>query len=368
MKVVEAYHGVVRTGLALVSLLLMATACSDRAATQLVSTALETATAPAAQITPASTPLLGPPPECPSAIEWSQALEHIGERVTVWGPIVDTHYAPEERGRPTFLNLGRAYPSPDRFTALIWIGDRDEFPEPPEALYRYATACVSGEVEVYRDGDGSAEIIVSDPAQIVVTQRPHPGQTLVMWPGATWTAQDVDWTETEFYLGCQGTLDATGGAEVSERRWGHFYCAPQTRSGVSPPRFPLCARTGRTLTTAAGTGAEFICWSLIESTPLVVHTGGDEPQTLEMIPGAPWTAEDVDWATSSLQRSCTTDPLREPRFYCAPDRPPGVAGGVPSFPYCVGTGRTTTNASGTGPEYLCFWFADGRLWGSFDSD
>lgn len=81
------------------------------------------------------------------------------------GPVVDGVYASESRGKPTFLNIGLPYPEAGRFTVLIWGGDRDRFPEPPEELYFAKIICVSGQIEIYR---GVAEIIVTAPEQIEV--------------------------------------------------------------------------------------------------------------------------------------------------------------------------------------------------------
>jgi len=102
---------------------------------------------------------------CPSAIAWSDALDHVGEQVTVRGPVKGTNYASGTKGKPTFLDVGKAYPDPARFTVLIWGDDRASFPAPPEKAYAGKTICVTGLVTSYK---GGAEIEVSSPAAIVV--------------------------------------------------------------------------------------------------------------------------------------------------------------------------------------------------------
>ena len=71
----------------------------------------------------ASSVIACPPPptkELPSnAITWDEAKYHIGERTTVCGPVVNTKYASTSKGNPTFLNIGKPYPDPDRFTVVI---------------------------------------------------------------------------------------------------------------------------------------------------------------------------------------------------------------------------------------------------------
>jgi hypothetical protein len=129
-----------------------------------IATATPSAPAPPTAVPPAPEPSPTPDP-CPGAIRWDQALSHAGQHATVVGPVVGATFASESRGRPTFLNLGKGYPDPGRFTVLIWIENRASFPTPPEETYLDATICVSGVIEIYQ---GSAEMEISGPDQIVV--------------------------------------------------------------------------------------------------------------------------------------------------------------------------------------------------------
>jgi hypothetical protein len=72
---------------------------------------------------------------CSGAISWNAALSHIGETLTVEGPVVSAHYASDSNGKPTFLNVGKDYPDPGRFTVVIWGEDRGRFSSPPEGTY-----------------------------------------------------------------------------------------------------------------------------------------------------------------------------------------------------------------------------------------
>ena len=56
---------------------------------------------------------------CPEAMAWDQAIQNVGERATVQGPVVGTRYASGSNGQPTFLNVGKDYPDRDRFTVVI---------------------------------------------------------------------------------------------------------------------------------------------------------------------------------------------------------------------------------------------------------
>lgn len=102
----------------------------------------------------------------PPGIDWRQAAQYAGQEVTICGPVVGAHYASSSNGRPTFLNIGEDYPSPNRFTVLIWGHDRDNFSQKPEEIYANLTICVHGKVEIY---EGVAEIEVESPGQISVS-------------------------------------------------------------------------------------------------------------------------------------------------------------------------------------------------------
>lgn len=102
---------------------------------------------------------------CKSAIAWNEALDHVGEQATVRGPVKGATYANRTKGKPTFIDLGRAYPDPAAFTVLIWGDDRARFSIAPEKAYTGKTICVTGLITSYK---GGAEIEVSSPSEIVV--------------------------------------------------------------------------------------------------------------------------------------------------------------------------------------------------------
>ena len=117
-------------------------------------------------------PSIQPPPptgekELPSnVITWDEAKYHIGERTTICGPVVDTRWASGSNGKPTFLNMGKPYPDPSRFTVVIWIQNRAKFAQAPEVYYKGKTIYVTGLIDEYPKGSGSAQIEVTDPSQI----------------------------------------------------------------------------------------------------------------------------------------------------------------------------------------------------------
>jgi len=111
------------------------------------------------------TPTVEPTPT--DHILWSDASEYLGEERTVCGPVEGTHFANDSRGKPTFLNIGENYPSPDRFVVLIWGEYRDNFSRKPEKYYEGKTICAEGEIQEY---EGIFEIEVQSPSDIEIQQ------------------------------------------------------------------------------------------------------------------------------------------------------------------------------------------------------
>lgn len=93
----------------------------------------------------------------------AEAKDHIREQATVCGKVASTRYAATTRGKPTFLNLDKPYPS-QVFTIGIWGENRERFGT-PEEKYRDKQVCVTGKITEYR---GAPEIVVSDPHDIEI--------------------------------------------------------------------------------------------------------------------------------------------------------------------------------------------------------
>ena len=99
------------------------------------------------------------------AIDWSEAKNHIGETVTVYGPVVRTKYASSSKGGPTFLDIGLSHPDTNRMDVIIYAESRGNFSGAPENMYSGKTIFVTGKVKLY---DGVPEIIVSSESQIQI--------------------------------------------------------------------------------------------------------------------------------------------------------------------------------------------------------
>lgn len=102
-----------------------------------------------------------------AVVQWYEAAEHLGERTTVEGPVVGATWAKNARGSPTFLDLGRRYPDPARFTVLIWGENRPAFSQAPESMYMGRVIRVTGEISSYK---GVMQMVVRDPDQIEVVK------------------------------------------------------------------------------------------------------------------------------------------------------------------------------------------------------
>ena len=100
-------------------------------------------------------------------ISWSDAGNFVNQSKTVCGPVMRTTFSQTTNGQPTYLDLGRTYPDPARFSFLIWGNQRAYFPSEPEVLYRGKTICVTGKIVSYKS---TLEMEVRTPSQIQVKQ------------------------------------------------------------------------------------------------------------------------------------------------------------------------------------------------------
>ena len=98
-----------------------------------------------------------------NAISWTEAKYHIGERLTVSGPVVSAKHDKNSKNEPTFINIGKAYPEPGRFTVIIWGYNRQKFTVAPEKYYLGKIIYVEGLIAEF---NGEPEIEVEDPSQI----------------------------------------------------------------------------------------------------------------------------------------------------------------------------------------------------------
>ena len=101
------------------------------------------------------------------SISSKEASKYIGETKTVCGKVVSTFYAQSSKGKPTFLNLDKAYPN-QIFTIVIWKDDRSKFEHSPEDFYKGKNICVTGTITEY---NGEPQIEVTEPEQITIKKE-----------------------------------------------------------------------------------------------------------------------------------------------------------------------------------------------------
>ena len=137
-----------------------------------VITATPVASAPPSSVVAFATPLVFTPTIAPTrvsatvdTISWSAAGNFVNQSKTVCGPVVRTTFAQTTNGQPTYLDLGRAYPDPARFSVLIWGSQRANFPSEPETFYRGKTICATGKIVTYK---GTLQVEARTAAQIQV--------------------------------------------------------------------------------------------------------------------------------------------------------------------------------------------------------
>lgn len=95
-------------------------------------------------------------------IKIEDVRNHIGDSVKICSKVYSSKYLEADKGSPTFLNLGAAYPH-QLLTILIWSDTRKQFTNPPEQYFKGAKVCVTGRVQMYNQ---IPEIIIYSAMQI----------------------------------------------------------------------------------------------------------------------------------------------------------------------------------------------------------
>lgn len=99
------------------------------------------------------------------AIAWDEAGRHVGETVTLCGPVVNSSFSSSSTGQPAFIDIGVAYPDTERLSLVVWGENRGNFNGAPESMYLDELICVTGEVYVR---NGVCYVEVTTPSQIEI--------------------------------------------------------------------------------------------------------------------------------------------------------------------------------------------------------
>ncbi|MGI6221581.1 MAG: hypothetical protein ACOYIP_06925 [Coriobacteriales bacterium] len=96
-------------------------------------------------------------------IHWSEAKDHLGETVTIYGEVASTYFNWDEYERwvgfpelditapPTFIEVGAKYPNEELVKIVIWGRNRGRFQSPPDQLFRNSTIVFTGKPYIYND-------------------------------------------------------------------------------------------------------------------------------------------------------------------------------------------------------------------------
>jgi hypothetical protein len=100
---------------------------------------------------------------CDQPIPWQEARKRIGTTVAVTGPVARIAQRKETKGQPTFITIGRAFPSRDRLDAVIWGNRREQFAEVLDQNIQGRDACLFGELT---ERDGLPQMVLRDGEQL----------------------------------------------------------------------------------------------------------------------------------------------------------------------------------------------------------
>lgn len=96
-------------------------------------------------------------------INLDDVSKHIGDSVTVCGPVASIRYFENSNRKPTFLNIGDKYPN-QKITLVIWEDVRKNFKEAPESLLN-KKICITGRIILYKE---KPEIVIERPEQVTL--------------------------------------------------------------------------------------------------------------------------------------------------------------------------------------------------------
>lgn len=92
-----------------------------------------------------------PGSSCRNPLDWREADNYLGARVSVVGPAVGTAVGENVNGRPTWINVGEPFPSKNRLSLVIWQRNINQFRSALEwNLSGGQLVCATGEISEYR--------------------------------------------------------------------------------------------------------------------------------------------------------------------------------------------------------------------------
>lgn len=104
---------------------------------------------------------------CANAVLWDEARQYAGQTVVVAGPMMKIAQRNDVRGRPMWIDVGAAYPDPNRLSLVIWGDSAKEFAQLSPAPAPGKWMCMVGTITLF---DGSPQITLQYGRQLIVAE------------------------------------------------------------------------------------------------------------------------------------------------------------------------------------------------------
>lgn len=87
---------------------------------------------------------------CANAVRWDEARRYVGQTLVVVGPLIKVTQRDNVQGNPTWVEIGAAYPNPQRLTLVFWGDRKKQFPEVRPGQLTGKLVCAVGKIEDYK--------------------------------------------------------------------------------------------------------------------------------------------------------------------------------------------------------------------------
>lgn len=118
---------------------------------------------PSAQSQLISTSVSYLPAECQKAINWQNAFSNLDKDIAIQGIVKNVTHRPQINGRPTYIDIGGAFPDKNRLTLVIWGDDLNKFNTDFINSLKGKKLCILGKVKEYKN---IPQVFLNNPKQI----------------------------------------------------------------------------------------------------------------------------------------------------------------------------------------------------------
>ena len=135
---------------------------------------------------------------CDNPVDWTQAGQHAGKTVAVRGPVVRVTQRADIRGGPTWIDVGEAFPTPNRLTLLIWNDQRPAFEQLLSSDLRDRGVCAIGQIRMY---EGRPTLTLKSPAQLTAYAAAASANRRAGSPEGSSCSNPIWWSEAGHHAG-----------------------------------------------------------------------------------------------------------------------------------------------------------------------